>query len=62
MSETLKKSDIEGLTALQVRMALILLTINGVESAKAFIRDLQKPKEAGTVMRLQTRPGFVEGT
>ena len=42
MSELLKKSDLEGLTALQARMAMILLRVNGIESAKQFIRDVKK--------------------
>ena len=44
VSETLKKSDIDGLTALQIRMAMILLRVNGVASAKQFIKDVKKGK------------------
>jgi len=40
----LKKSDIEGLTVLQIRMAIILLRVNGVQSAKDFIRGVKKAK------------------
>ncbi len=38
----LTKKDVEGLTALQTRMALILLHVNGIESAKAFILNAKK--------------------
>ena len=34
----LTKKDIAGLTALQTRMAMILLRVNGIENAKEFIK------------------------
>ncbi len=40
----LTKNDIEGLSALQTRMAIILLHINGIESAKQFILNVKKGK------------------
>lgn len=42
MNRRLKKSDIEGLSALQTRMALILLRVNGIENAKEFIVAVEK--------------------
>ncbi len=42
--EKLTKKDIEGLSALQTRMAIILLHINGIESAKQFILNVKKGK------------------
>jgi hypothetical protein len=44
VTDKLKKFDIEGLSALELRMALILLRENGIENAKEFIRKVKEER------------------
>jgi hypothetical protein len=40
----LTKADIKGLSAIQTRMALILLSVNGIGSAREFIEKVKRGK------------------
>jgi nicotinamidase/pyrazinamidase len=45
--ERLKKSELKGLTAVQLRMAQILNKVNGYESAAQFVRGIKKQNKEG---------------
>ena len=42
VKEKITKKDIEGLTAIQTRMAMILLRVNGRDNAIEFIRKCKQ--------------------